>query len=74
MLFNGFSLIQLNKWIYRLISKWMSNIYLKVTIEKKWLRYPKLQLLKFKKILSLGQLRRVPTHADIRSFKHFVAT
>ena len=53
MLFNGFSLIQLNKWIYKLISKWMSNIYLKVTIEKKWLRYPKLQLLKFKKILSL---------------------
>ena len=52
----------------------MSNIYLKVTIEKKWLRYPKLQLLKFKKILSLGRLRRVPTHADIRSFKHFVAT
>ena len=74
MLFNGFSLIQLNKWIYKLISKWMSNIYLKVTIEKKWLRYPKLQLLKFKKILSLGQLRRVLTHADIRSFKHFVAT
>ena len=37
--FNGCSLVQLNrllKEINRLLSKEMSNIYLKVTIEKKW--------------------------------------
>ena len=37
--FNGYSLIQLKKLrkeISRLLSKGMSNIYLKVTIEKKW--------------------------------------
>ena len=30
----------------------MSNIYLKVTIEKKWRRYPKFQFPKFKKFVS----------------------
>ena len=40
---NRFYLVQLrDKEINRLISKRMSNIYLKVTIEKKWCRYPKL--------------------------------
>ena len=40
---NRFYLVQSrDKEINRLISKRMSNIYLKVTIEKKWCRYPKL--------------------------------
>ena len=40
------------KEIYRLISTRTSNIYLKVTAEKKRSRYPKLQFFKFKKVFS----------------------
>ena len=54
---------RLRKEINRLLSKGMSNIYLKVTIET----FSKLQFSGFKN-LSPGQLWGAPTHADITEF------
>ena len=51
------------KGINRLISKVISNIYLKVTVEKNWCSQ-NFDLVSFKN-LSLGQFRRAPTHVDI---------
>ena len=54
------------KGINRLISKGMSNIYLKVTIEKNW-RSQNFNFLSLKN-LSPGQFLRAPSHADIIEF------
>ena len=54
---------RLGKEINRLLSKGMSNIYLKVTIET----FSILRFSEFKK-LSPGQFLRSPTHADIIEF------
>ena len=52
---------RLRKEINRLLSKEMSNIYLKVTIET----FSKLRFSGFQKNLSPGQFWGAPTHADI---------
>ena len=54
------------KEIYRLLSKGISNIYLKVTIEKKW-RTQNFDFLNLKSSSS-GEFWRAPTHADIIEF------
>ena len=55
----------------RLLSKELSNIYLSVTIEKKW-RTQNLDALSLKNS-SPGQfLERVPTQADITEFPNFL--
>ena len=67
MLFNPVKEInRLRKEINRLLSKGMSNIYLKVTIKKNWLsrNFDFLSL----KNLSLGQFWEAPTHEGIIEF------
>ena len=59
--FKGCSLIELNKWINRLLNKGTSNNYLKVTE----LAFSKLQFSKFRKATSFCG---VPTHTDIIEF------
>ena len=51
------------KEITRLVSKGMSNIYLKVTIEKNW-RFQNFDFVNLKSF-SLGQLWGAPAHEDI---------
>ena len=58
------------KEINRLLSKRMSNIYLKVTFEKKW-RNQNLDFLSLKSS-SRGQVLGAPTHADIIEFLKFL--
>ena len=59
----------LTKEINRLISKGMSNIYLKVTVEKNW-HYQNFRYSKFLQVSFWAQ-----THADIIEFSNFfVAT
>ena len=52
------------KGINRLISKGMSNVYLKVTIEKNW-RSQNFDSFKFKKNCHKVSFWGAPTHADI---------
>ena len=58
---------RLRKEINRLLSKEMSNIYLKVTIET----FSKLQFSGFKKFCRLVSFEELQTHADIIEFKTF---
>ena len=58
----------------RLITKRMSNIYLKVTIEEKWCRYSKLQFSKFKNFVSRSVFGKLNSHRYHRIFKFLVAT
>ena len=58
------------KEINRLISKGMSNIYLKVTIEKNW-RSRNFDFVSSKNV-SPGQFLGAPTHADITEFSNFL--
>ena len=58
------------KEINRLISKGMSNIYLKVTIEKNW-RSRNFDFVSLKNV-SPGQFLGAPTHADIIEFSKFL--
>ena len=71
MFFNSVNKInRLRKETNRLLSKGMSNIYLKVTIEKKWrtLNFGLLSL----KSLSPGQFWGAETHGDITEFSNFL--
>ena len=58
------------KEINRLLSKGMSNIYLKVTIEKNWgfRNFDFLSLKSFNQVSFWG----APTHADINEFLNFL--
>ena len=65
MLFNSVKKInRLRKEINRLLSKGMSNIYLKVTTET----LSKLRFFGFKKICHQVSFWGVPSHADIIEF------
>ena len=67
MFFNSIKEInRLRKEINRLLIKGMSNIYLKVTIEKNW-RSQNFDFLGLKN-LSPGQFWGAPTHEDIIEF------
>ena len=57
---------RLRKEINRLLSKGMSDICLKVTIDKNW-RYQNFDFLSLKN-LSPGQFWGAPTHEDIIKF------
>ena len=57
---------RLRKDINKLLSKGMSNIYLKVTIEKNW-RSQNFGFLSLKKLLPVS-FWEAPTHADITEF------
>ena len=68
MFFNSIKEInRLREEINRLLSKWMSNIYLKVTIEKNW----RSQNFDFLSLENLSQVSFLgaPTHADIIEFQ-----
>ena len=54
---------RLRKEIHRLLSKGMSNIYVKATVEKIWGS----QIFNFLS-LSPGQILRAPTHKDLIEF------
>ena len=58
------------KEINSLLSKGMSNIYLKITIDKKW-HTQNFDFLSLKSS-SLGSVWRVPTQADIIEFSNFL--
>ena len=59
-------LLSLIKGINRLISKGMSKIYLKVTIEKNW-RFQNFDFLNLKN-LPPGQFCRTPNNANVIEF------
>ena len=70
MFFNSIKEInKLRREIHRLLSKGMSNIYLKVTIEKKWVteNFDAICL----KSSSPGQIWGAPTNADITEYSKF---
>ena len=71
MFFNSVKeIVRLRKEVNRLLSKGISNIYLKITIEKKW----RTQNFDFRssKSSSLGQFLGAPTHGDIFEFSNFL--
>ena len=60
---------RLLKWINRLLSKGMSNIYLNITIEKKWCT----QNFNFLSLKSSSPgFQGAPTHADIIEFSNLL--
>ena len=68
MFFNSIKEInRLRKEIYKLLSKGMSNIYLKVTIEEKNWRSQNFDFLGLKNF-SPGQFWGAPTHENIIEF------
>ena len=68
MFFNSMKEInRLRKEINRLLSKGMSNIYLKVTIEEKNRRSQNFDFLGFRNLLPF-QFWEAPTHEDIIEF------
>ena len=62
------------KEINRLMSKSMSNNYLKVTIEEKSRRCPKLQFSKFQNFVSRSVFGELNSHRYHKIFKFLVTT